>query len=399
MKKILYLTFYFEPDLCAGSFRNTPLAKELSEQLGDSGEIVIITTKPNRYNTFKVDAPLLETKGNITIHRITIPEHKSGFTDQILSFYTFYKEVGKIVRIENYDLVFASSSRLFTAFLGYRISKQKHKPLYLDVRDIFTDTMEDVLKNPVFKIFVIPVLKFIEQRTFSHAKHINLISAGFASYFKKYRKPAYSFFSNGIDNEFLTVNKTVPQKNTNEIEPGNDTGVRKIIYAGNIGEGQGLHIVIPAAAQRLCGKYEFLVVGDGGAKSKLSNEIKKMNLTNVQLIDPMKRADLMKLYAECDFFFIHLNDYEAFKKVLPSKIFELGAYDKPIIAGVNGYAKEFIQTQVPNTIVFNPGDVDSFVQQLLDYKYHSEVRTEFINKFKRSNLNSQLASSILNYLK
>ena len=32
MKRIVYLTFYFKPDLCAGSFRNSSLAIELSRQ-------------------------------------------------------------------------------------------------------------------------------------------------------------------------------------------------------------------------------------------------------------------------------------------------------------------------------------------------------------------------------
>lgn len=388
MKKIIYLTFYFEPDLCAGSFRNSPLAKELAKQARESGEIIIITTKPNRYNTFKVVAPLYEQVGNITIHRIAIPEHKSGFADQILSFYTFYKGAKKITEEYNYDLVFASSSRLFTAYLGYCISLSAKVPLYLDIRDIFTDTMQDVLKNPVLKFFVLPVLRFIEHKTFSGAKHINLISAGFKPYFEKYPKPAYSFYSNGIDDEFINMNKTSDTKNV----------IKKIIYAGNIGEGQGLHIIIPEAAKAMEGKYEFVIVGDGGAKSKLLAEIDRLKVTNVQMIDPVKRSDLMKLYDESDFFFIHLNDYDAFKKVLPSKIFELGAYDKPIIAGVNGYAKHFIEENVSNSIVFYPGDVDTFVTTVSAYEYRREHRTEFLKKFLRSNLNSEMASSILSYL-
>ena len=67
MKKILYLTFYFEPDLCAGSFRNSPLVKELADQVQGLAEIDVITTLPNRYSTFDVDAPQYEERGNYTI--------------------------------------------------------------------------------------------------------------------------------------------------------------------------------------------------------------------------------------------------------------------------------------------------------------------------------------------
>ena len=388
MKRILYLSFYFEPDLCAGSFRNSPLAKELALQFGSENEVVVITTQPNRYNSFKVEAAPFEKFGNLIIHRISIPEHKSGFLDQIHSFRAFYNGAKKIYTGQSFDLVFASSSRLFTAYLGYLASKTLEAPLYLDIRDIFTDTMKDVIRNPLVKMAVLPFMRYIEKRTFSNAKHINLISAGFKSYFSKYTKPTYSYFTNGIDDEFVDIQTSPPTNNT----------LKKIVYAGNIGEGQGLHNILPFVAKKLEDKYEFLVIGDGGAKSKLVNLLQENSITNVTLVAPVKRDELKKIYNEADFYFLHLNDYEAFKKVLPSKIFELGAYDKPIIAGVAGYANSFIAQYVTNSILFNPGDHETMFSLLQNYQYKKEVRVEFKNKFKRANLNREMAASILKYI-
>ena len=59
-------------------------------------------------------------------------------------------------------------------------------------------------------------------------------------------------------------------------------------------------------------------------------------INNVNLITPVNRNELIKYYQGSGFLFLHLNDYEAFKKVLPSKIFECGATKKPVIAGVDG---------------------------------------------------------------
>jgi glycosyltransferase involved in cell wall biosynthesis len=106
----------------------------------------------------------------------------------------------------------------------------------------------------------------------------------------------------------------------------------------------------------------------------------------------------MPIYDQCDFFFIHLNDYDAFKKVLPSKIFELAAYDKPIIAGVSGYAAEFVSKNVSNIVLFESGDTESFVNKLNSYLYKREERTDFRTKFKRSAINKEMASSILQYM-
>src|SRR5688500_7189146 len=231
MKRILYLSFYFEPDLCAGSFRNTPLAHELATQLGDRGTIDVITTLPNRYSSFDVSAPVFEKRGNLNIHRIPVKSHKNGFLDQILTFRSYFSEAKKIAAGQQYDLVFASSSRLFTAYLGYSIAKSKKIPLYLDIRDIFTDTMHDVLNNKLVKSSVLPILTHIENPIFRYANHVNLISEGFRSYFDKYTRPVYSTFPNGIDPEFLDLSPSVL----------NGASTKIITYAGNIGEGQGLH--------------------------------------------------------------------------------------------------------------------------------------------------------------
>lgn len=388
MKKILYLSFYFEPDLCAGSFRNTPLAKELAKQVKGKATIDIITTLPNRYSTFEADALEYEEFENYTIKRIVISKHKSGMQDQVLSFNTFYKSVKKIVKDKKYDLVLASSSRLFTAYLGYAIAKKLRVPLYLDIRDIFIDTMKDVLSSKVLKALTLPTLSIIERKVFNYATHINLISGGFQSYFNKFTCKNYTSYPNGIDDIFLNLPKSETSNN----------GPKLITYAGNFGEGQGLHKIIPQAAKLLGNDYQFLLIGDGGAKQKLVDQINKEGVKNVKIVDPMPRKQLLASYAKSDFLFIHLNDYDAFKKVLPSKVFELGAYDKPIIAGVAGFANAFIEKEIKNKILFLPGDVTAMVEQLTHYAYKNEVRTAFIQKYKRENINRDMAASIVNYL-
>ncbi|MBB5396043.1 glycosyltransferase family 4 protein [Mucilaginibacter sp. AK015] len=390
MKRILYLSFYFEPDLCAGSFRNSPLAKELARQAKGKAVIDVITTVPNRYSTFNTQAPAFEEHDNITVNRILIPKHNSGFTDQINSFKTYFFETYKIIKGKKYDMVFASSSRLFTAYLGYSIARKQRIPLYLDIRDIFIDTMQDVLKSKLLKTAVLPVLKQIEKKVFSYATHINLISGGFESYFEKYNKASYSSFSNGIDPEFLHLKPSNPVPNKEQYI---------ITYAGNMGEGQGLHKIIPQAAKLLGDKYKFLVIGDGGVKQKLVNAITEAGLKNIELRDPVSRKELLDIYDQSDFLFLHLNDYKAFEKVLPSKIFELAAYDKPIVAGVAGFANRFIADNVPNRILFLPGDAEEMVKQLNAYVYENYFRADFLKNFTRENINANMAKSILSYLK
>lgn len=390
MKRILYLSFYFEPDLCAGSFRNSPLAKELAKQLKHNAMVDVITTLPNRYSTYATEASAEESFENLNIKRIKLPVHKNGFIDQIFAFQTFYFKVLALVKGKDYDLIFSSSSRLFTAFLGFQIARKKKIPLVLDIRDIFTDTINDVIPFKLVKIILLPVLRFLEGKTFNYASHINLISEGFKEYFKIYQKPNYSFFTNGIDQEFIHLENYIESLSQSKII---------ITYAGNIGEGQGLHKIIPKSAKLLGDRYWFRIIGDGGAKLLLETELKSKNVTNVSIENPVKRSELLKIYKESHFLFMHLNDYKAFEKVLPSKVFELGAFPRPIIAGVNGYSKMFIEKYISNAILIKPTNSLELVEALQDYKYTIIQRREFIKNYDRRNINNDFASVIIQYLK
>jgi len=384
--RILYLTFYFEPDLCAGSFRNSSLVQELSASLGPDNLISVVTTMPNRYSSFSEKAVPYEKTGNTEVFRIKLPHHKSGFTDQAFAFKTFFIEALRISRNQQFDMVFASSSRIFTAFLGSFISRKKNIPLYLDIRDIFVDTMKDVIKSRLIKFPLLIVLNNIEKYTFSRATHINLISEGFKPYFKKYRKPKYSYFTNGIDTEFLNLPESTNLPDSELI----------ITYAGNIGEGQGLHKIIPHAAALLGPGYKFRIIGDGGKKKELLDLVQAAKIGNFEILPPVSRKELIEYYNQSHFLFMHLNDYEAFEKVLPSKVFEYGASDKPIIAGVGGFASEFIESNLTNYILFPPGDVQSLVHQLEKYHFKFLTRNSFKENFARENINKEMAVSIIN---
>ncbi|GAB4034189.1 glycosyltransferase family 4 protein [Spirosoma gilvum] len=390
---ILYLTFYFEPDLGPGASRNTSLVNELASQLTPADSIHVLTTHPNRYASY----PLITNSHEewyhggaaIVVHRIRVPRHKNGFIDQALAFTTYYRQASQLTKHHRYDLVVASSSRLFTAFLGARISRRYRIALFLDIRDLFREAIRDVLTRrwifwPVV-LLIDPLLRAVERFTFGYARHINLISEGFRDYFAPFSQATYSYFTNGIDTLFANF----PVANV-----ATDSAVKKILYAGNIGEGQGLDTIIPQAAQQLGAGYRFVIIGDGGARSKLKKAIRTNALSTVELRPPVSREKLLAEYQAADYLFVHLNDMSAFRRVLPSKLFEYGATDKPILAGVAGYAAKFVDTYLPNSIVFPPGDVASLIRQLKETPYTTLLRTEFKKQFQRQAINSAMARLI-----
>jgi UDP-N-acetylglucosamine:LPS N-acetylglucosamine transferase len=384
VKKILVLSFYYQPDLCAGSFRCTALVDELAKM---GASIHVVTTAPNRYKSFKVGADKFNKINNISINRIKIPSHNSGMIDQIRSFYSFYKGAQKLTAKNDYDIVFATSSRLFTAFLGARISRKKRIPLYLDIRDLFVDTMSNILPSKIAWL-ARPVLSIIESYSFTSAKKINLVSRGFIPYFEE-RYPAIplSFFTNGIDKEFVQASRARDIKRAPK-------SIINVLYAGNIGEGQGLHKIIPQMADRLKKRICFKVIGGGGLIQKLCDEISELGLANVELVSPMGRKSLIKEYIKADVLFLHLNDYDAFRKVLPSKFFEYGAMNKPILAGVSGYSEEFIKSEISDCNIFSPTDLEDAVKKFESLSYSIESRSEFIKKFDRQKIMVEMVQDI-----
>lgn len=386
--RILVLSFYYQPDLCAGSFRCTALIKELKKY--NNCEIEIITSLPNRYSSFSIDAKKVETEGKTTIHRVALPSHKSGKIDQAIAFFTYYREVRRIVANENYDVVYATSSRLFTAFLGAVIANKKSLPLYLDVRDIFVDTIKDLL-SPKVLLLVKPVFSVIEKYTFRRAQRINLVSKGFKEYFEqRYPETDYCWYTNGIDNEFL---RPEPIEETDIKQPR----ILQVTYAGNLGEGQDLHKILPQLANMLEGRVEFNVIGDGGRKAQLEDELTSNGVTNVKILPPISRSELISMYQKSDILFLHLNDSPAFKKVLPSKIFEYAAMGKPIWAGVSGYAADFLNAEVENVAVFEPGNHGQALQLLDSLDITPTRREDFVNKYSRENIMTKMAKDLVDF--
>jgi len=387
--KILFLSFYFSPDLSAGSFRSGGLVDALLTGWSETVDIEVITTLPNRYSSFSEEAPEVEKLPNLTIHRIKTPRHNSGMLDQSIAFFAYAKGVKKIIADHNYDLVYATSSRLMTAILGARVARKLRTPLYLDIRDIFVDTIGDVLPYKLGRA-VAPFFSILERLTVTSADKVNLVSAGFLPYFqKRYPQHEFEVFTNGIDAQFLEAKP----KQSLEIKNGELT----VVYAGNIGDGQGLHAILPELALKFSGKLFFKVVGDGGRAQELASALRSSGCKNAVLLQPVKRDELIALYQSADVLFLHLNDFDAFTKVLPSKVFEYAATGKPIWAGVAGYAAEFITSKIQNSAVFPPCNISAAVSSFDDLEIMTRHRKDFINEFSRDRIMQKMARTLINF--
>lgn len=389
-RRILLLTSYFRPDLSAGSFRAVALVAALRAQHEVPLHIDVISTLPNRYRSFTADSAEIEKEEGLTIRRVRLPAHRGGMGSQVRSYIAFARAVNQIVAREApYDLVVATSGRLMTAALSAWVVRGRRTPLYLDIRDIFVDTIADVLPTPLAAVLA-PAFGMVERWTVNRANHVNLVSEGFRPYFEtRYPRQSFSYRTNGIDDEFLAEPVAA--------RPAHD-GPVTILYAGNIGEGQGLHSIVPGLAARLDGRAKLHIIGDGGRRSQLERAIAAAGIQNVEITAPVTRADLLRAYEAADVLFLHLNDHSAFEKVLPSKIFEYAALGKPVLAGVAGYASRFIQEHVSNAAIFQPCDADAGARAFASLDLVTTPRHDFRAQFARATIMTEMAGHVLGFL-
>lgn len=384
--RILLITFYFPPDLSAGSFRADALVRALCANLGLGHTVDVCTAQPNRYRSYSQLAAKTERKGDVSINRFSVQAHASGMMDQSRSYVAFAYSVWQHTRNRDYDVVIATSGRLMSAVLGSMIARRNRIPLFLDIRDIFLETICDVL--PKYRAFFLrPAISLLEHFAIRRASWVNLVSPGFREYFcRRYPRREFSFYTNGIDDTFIGIAPAPPADST--------TGTIQVVYAGNFGESQGLHYIIPELAQHTFGRMHFTLIGDGSRKAALVAALHTAGVSNVTVREPMARHELLAAYQKADVLFLHLADRNVFRTVLPSKMFEYAATGKPLWAGVAGTAAKFVENEIMNAAVFEPHDVASALAAFARLELTTRPRVAFVAKFSRNNIMDKMAKEI-----
>ena len=116
------------------------------------------------------------------------------------------------------------------------------------------------------------------------------------------------------------------------------------MFAGNVGEAQGLETLIDAAdLLRDEPDTRFAVVGDGVALDKLKARAAARGLTNVRFLGRYPASEMPRLYALADVLLVHLKDDPLFRITIPHKILAYMASGKPMLAAISGDAAAVVE--------------------------------------------------------
>jgi glycosyltransferase involved in cell wall biosynthesis len=121
------------------------------------------------------------------------------------------------------------------------------------------------------------------------------------------------------------------------------TGKTVLLYAGAIGEPQGLDVLIEACV-RLKDESSFhcIVAGSGVAEPRLRAQVKRERLANISFLGRWPIKDMTRLMSVGDIHFVSLRSDPLAQLAMPSKLPATLACGKPIIVAALGDAASVV---------------------------------------------------------
>ena len=379
VKRILFLTDNFPPEVNAPATRTYEHA---SEWAGKGYEVTVITCAPNFphgkvYKGFKNKLINHEEKDGIKVIRVwTYITANEGFLKRILDYTSFAVMAflaGLWVRT---DIIVATSPQFFTAVAGRWLSFFKFKPWIMEVRDLWPESIAAVGAMNEGKIY--KFLEWVELRLYKSAKKIIVVTDTFK------RKIA----ARGIDVSKIDVHKNgvildlfEPRPKDGELMEANIQFHGKYVFAyiGTHGMAHGLSFILNSLPklQESLPQAHFLFIGEGAEKENLLKQAKDLNLDNVTFMPFVPKHEVVRYLSLMDVALVNLKKSDTFKTVIPSKIFEAAALQKPILLGLEGETKGIIESFNAGTC-FEPENEEEFI-----LKCHEILREKQYTAFQK----------------
>lgn len=360
-KHILVYSQYFYPE----QFRINDICLELVSR---GHKVSVVTGIPNYpegnfYKGYDWKNKRSENWNGIEIYRMPIvPRGSNKFTLSFnyLSFVLAAKFLEKNLP-KSADLVFTYEVSPITQALPAIWYAKKNKLNHLlYVMDLWPENVVAItnLKNKWLMKPIDAMVNYIY-------KHSNLILTSSQSFVESISKRNvnktkimyWPQYAEDIYKKKLKNNTKV------EVEEFNE---KTFVFAGNIGEAQGLEILVDAAGILIKEsiKIKFIIIGDGRGKKELINKIKNEQVLDYFYFIDRQPAELIPYYlAKFDFALVTLTKSEIFNQTIPAKIQSLMACGKPLIVSADGECQTIV-AESQSGFFSDAGDVSALVSNI-----------------------------------
>ena len=366
--RILFLTDNFPPESNAPATRTY---EHCMSWVKMGVDVTVITCQPNFpagkiFDGYSNKLYRTENIEGIKVVRVwSYISANKGFVKRILDYVSYAVMsfiFGLFIRT---DVIIATSPQFFTAVSGRLLSLFKRKPWIMEVRDLWPDSIVAVgsmkSKSKIFRF-----LKKIESHLYRSAQKIVVVTDSFKEYLIDNHKIAaekIGVFKNGVRSNFSKYNNS---QNVSILRKRLGLEDKVVVsYIGTHGMAHALDFILRCTQKVEDNNIHFIFVGDGAEKESLvkyGSTLKKKNFTFLDSVPKNKIIDFISL---SNYALVNLKRSNEFKNVIPSKIFENIAMYKPILLGVEGEAKNLIETYNVG-VCYIPEDEKSFLKALIE---------------------------------
>lgn len=378
--RILFLTQFFPPEIGAPQTRILETAVCLREQGHD---VAVLTTLPN-YPSGVV--PLAyqgrfvikdEVEGIPVIRTWLYATVNRGFVRRSLSHVSVALTTLAGARYLPWkpDVVSVDMHPLFLCITARLLGWRWRVPYVLNAGDLIPDqaVAYGVMRNPL----AIRLSRWMAGVALDGASQIVPFTKGIDDELLRRGIPAERlhliYFGANVASEPPHTNGAHPSTSLNEPD-----GTFTVTYAGTHGLPHGLEVVLDAA-ERLATQPDvrFILAGDGGEKERLANAARRRKLTNLTFLDPLPRPALPRLYERSGVCLVTLRRSEWLRRfALSSKVFDVMAAGRPVIAAAEGETAEFVE-RASAGICIPPEDPDALVDAILRIKANPDLACTF----------------------
>lgn len=361
--KILFLTDNFPPEVNAPATRTYEHCREWVRQ---GVEVTVITSFPNFpqgkiYKGYKNKLYQSEVIDGIRVIRVwTYMTANEGFVRRTFDYISFSISAFIAGLFQQTDLIIATSPQFFTALAGRALSFWKRKYWLMEVRDLWPESIKTVgaMKDNI----LIRYFEWQERGCYHSARKIVVVTDSFKRKLveKGIAPQKIEVVKNGVNRSFF-----VPMDKDQQLL--NELGLndKKIIgYIGTHGMAHKLDFILHCAKElETNSDYHFFFLGAGAEKKNLQQLKEQLDIKNVTLLDSVSKKDVKRYISILDVALINLRKSDLFMTVIPSKIFENAGMGIPIIMGVNGEAREIVESYQAG-LCFEPESKIDFREKL-----------------------------------
>lgn len=341
---ILFISHYFPPEVNAPANRTREHARRW---VADGHEVTVITGVPNHprgkiFPGYRNRLLQEETIDGIRVIRTwTYITPNEGFLRRTLNYVLFgLAAVLASARVKRPDLVLATSPQFFVGIAGAVIARLRGRPFVLEIRDLWPDSI--VAVGQLRHLPLIRFLEWVETRLYHSAQGIVVNTRAFVEHISSRGVPRerIELVYNGIDPTLFS-----PRPPDRALLASRGLSERWIAaYIGTLGLAHGLTTVLDAA-ERLRDErdFAFLFIGDGADRARLEADVAQRGLDNVQFLGLLPRQELPAWIASIDCLLVMLRDLPLFETVIPSKIFEFCAQERPVVLAARGEIRQLVE--------------------------------------------------------